>query len=185
MMAKSREKEALARVALSHVEPGMSLLLDDSTTTFQMVEGLAEKAPLHVATNFVTGMRKLTELGVGSDITIIGIGGVYDAPHDSFGGIQCIEQIEGLRADALFLSTSAVSETDAFHQADWMVSLKRAMIRAATKRYLLVDHSKLGQVALHRITPLDVFDLIITDAGADPRVLAAWDHAGIKYELAP
>jgi hypothetical protein len=31
---------------------------------------------------------------------------------------------------------------------------------------------------------LDVFDVIITDAAADPKILAAWDAAGIGYEVA-
>jgi DeoR/GlpR family transcriptional regulator of sugar metabolism len=83
------------------------------------------------------------------------------------------------------MSTSAVSTAEAFHQEERIVALKRAMVKAATRKYLLVDHSKLGRVALHRIVPLDVFDLVITDSGADPDVLAAWKAAGIRYEVAP
>ncbi len=82
------------------------------------------------------------------------------------------------------MSTSSISATDAFHQEERIVALKRAMVYAATKRYLLVDHTKLGRVALHKIVPLDEFDLIITDAGADPSHLAAWDASGIHYEVA-
>jgi hypothetical protein len=33
--------------------------------------------------------------------------------------------------------------------------------------------------------PLEEFDLIITDSGADPAILAAWDSAGIHYVVAP
>lgn len=185
IMSHSEEKAALAQVALGYVEAGMSLLLDDSTTVLQMIPGLADRAPLHVATTFLTGMRRLAEIASDADLTIIGLGGLYDLPHDSFVGMQCIEQIEGLRADALFTSTSAVSTTHAFHQEERIVALKRAMVGAATKRYLLVDHSKLGRVALHRIVPLTEFDLIITDAGADKAVLEAWEAAGIRYQIAP
>lgn len=184
MTSKEQEKRAIARAALRHVEPGMSLLLDDSTSTLHMVPGLADRAPLHVATTLLAGMRMLADLAQDADLTVIGLGGVYDLPHDSFVGMQCIEQVAGLRADALFMSTSAVSTTDAFHQEERIVALKRAMVAAATKRYLLVDNTKLGRVALHRIVSLDQFDLIFTDAGADPAVLAAWDAAGIRYEVA-
>jgi hypothetical protein len=65
--------------------------------------------------------------------------------------LQTVEQIAGLQADALFMSTSAVSATDAFHQEERIVAVKRAMVGAATRRYLLVDHSKLGCIALHKI----------------------------------
>lgn len=184
MMTRSEEKRAIAQAALHYVNPGMSLLLDDSTTTLHMVPGLAERGPLHIATTFLEGLRRLADIAADSGLTIIGLGGLYDLPHDSFVGMQCIEQIQGIRADALFISTSAVSTTYAFHQEERIVALKRAMLQAATKRYLLVDHSKLDRVALHQIAPLEKFDLIITDAAADPAVLAAWDTAGIPYEVA-
>lgn len=184
MMSRSREKGAIAQAALRHVEPGMSLILDDSTSILHMIPGLAERAPLHVATTFLAAMRSLADLAADADLTIIGLGGVYDIPHDSYVGMQCEEQIAGIHTDALFMSTSAISTTDAFHQEERIVALKRAMMRAATKRYLLVDHTKLGRVALHKIVPLDEFDLVITDAEADPAVLAAWDTAGIRYEVA-
>lgn len=184
MMSKAEEKSAIARVALRYVEPGMSVMLDDSTSILHMIPGLAERTPLHVATTFLAGLRRLADIAADSDLTVMGLGGVYDPPHDSFIGMQCIEQIAGIRADALFMSTSAISATEAFHQEERIVALKRAMVHAATKRYLLVDHTKLGRVALHRILPLDEFDLVITDAAADPAILAAWDAGGIHYEVA-
>ena len=184
MMSKAQEKSAIAQVALRYVEPGMSVMLDDSTSILHMIPGLAERSPLHVATTFLAGLRRLADIAADSDLTIIGLGGVYDLPHDSFVGMQCLEQIAGIRADALFMSTSSISATDSFHQEERIVALKRAMVYAATKRYLLVDHTKLGRVALHKIVPLDEFDLIITDAAADPSLLAAWDASGIRYQVA-
>jgi DeoR/GlpR family transcriptional regulator of sugar metabolism len=184
MMSKAPEKMAIAQAALRYVEPGMSVMLDDSTTILHMIPGLAERTPLHVATTFLAGLRRLADIAADADLTVIGLGGVYDLPHDSFVGMQCIEQIAGIRADALFMSTSAVSAAEAFHQEERIVALKRAMVNAATKRYLLVDHTKLNRVALHRIAPLVDFDLIITDAGVDPELLAAWDASGVRYEVA-
>lgn len=183
MMTGIEEKGSIAAAALRFVEPGMSVLLDDSTTVMHMIPGIAERTPLHVATTFLEGLRQLSQIAAKAQLTVIGLGGVYDVPHDSFVGMQCIEQVKGIQADALFMSTSAISTTDAFHQEERIVALKRAMVQAATRRYLLVDHTKLGRVALHKIVPLDMFDLIITDAGAAPEVLAAWDAAGLRYEV--
>ena len=184
MMSRIEEKTTIATAALRYVDAGMSLLLDDSTTVMHMIAGLGQRAPLHVATSLLEGLRRLSHLAAETDLTVIGLGGVYDLPHDSFVGLQTVEQIAGLQADALFMSTSGVSVTDAFHQEERIVALKRAMVSAATRRYLLVDHSKLGCIALHKIVPLEVFDMIITDAAADPKILAAWDAAGIGYEVA-
>lgn len=184
MKARVNEKAKIAHTALDLVEPGMSLLLDDSTTVRQMIPGLQEKTPLHVGTMFLEGLRMLSQLAAQSELTIIGLGGVYNASHDCFVGLQCVEQIRTIRADAVFLSSSAVSGTDAFHQEERIVELKRELINAATHRYLLIDAAKLGKVALHRVVPLDVFDCVITDADADPGILREWDTAGIPYRLA-
>lgn len=184
MKARTDEKAKIAQTALELVEPGMSLLLDDSTTVRQMIPGLQEKTPLHVGTMFLEGLRLLSQMAVNSEMTVIGLGGVYNAPHDCFVGLQCVEQIRTIRADAVFLSSSAVSATHAFHQEERIVELKRELINAATQRYLLIDAAKLGKVALHRVVPLDEFDCIITDSDADPEVLRAWDSAGIRYRLA-
>ena len=184
LASMTAEKEAIAQAALAYVEPGMSILLDDSTTVLAMIDGLAERAPLHVATTFVTGMRRLSELAADHDITLIGIGGRYDVAHDSFVGVQTNSQVQGIHVDAVFLSTSAVSPTDLYHQEEQVAALKREMLNSASKRYLLIDHTKLNRRALLKIAALSELDLIITDDAADPEALAAWSAGGIAYEIA-
>lgn len=184
LASMTAEKRAIAQVALRFVEPGMSILLDDSTTVLTMIDGLAERTPLHVATTFVTGLRRLSEIAGDHDLTIIGLGGRYDVAHDSFVGVQTNEQVAGIHVDATFLSTAAVSATDMYHQEEQVAALKRQMLNSATKRYLLIDHTKLNRLALLKIAALTELDLIITDDGADPSVLAAWSAAGIAYEMA-
>jgi DeoR/GlpR family transcriptional regulator of sugar metabolism len=181
LTAAVEEKRRIALAALAHVEPGMSLILDDSTTVLNMVAGLAELGPLHVATNFLAGLNQLAEV---ENVRAIAVGGDYDPLHDSFQGMQAVEAVEGIRADALFMSSSALSATHVYHQEDRVVAVKRAMIAASTKRYLLVDHTKLDRVALHRLAPLADFDLLITDAQADPAALDALRAAGIPVEVA-
>jgi DeoR/GlpR family transcriptional regulator of sugar metabolism len=184
LASMTAEKEAIAQAALGYVEPGMSILLDDSTTVLAMIDGLAERAPLHVATTFVTGMRRLSELAADHDITLIGIGGRYDVAHDSFVGVQTNSHVQGIHVDAVFISTSAVSLTDMYHQEEQVAALKREMLNSASKRYLLIDHTKLNRRALLKIASLSELDLIITDDAAAPEVLAAWTAAGIAYQIA-
>lgn len=181
--AHQAEKAAIATAALRHVEPGTALMLDDSSTVLHLIPGLAERAPLHVATTCMTALRELADL---SDIgiSVIGVGGDYDPMHDSFIGTACLEQIAGMRVDAFFMSTSAVTGTDAFHQEQRIVAVKRAMMNVATKRYLLVDGSKFGRIALHRVAPLRDFDLIICDRSTPHEYLEVLDAEGVRYEVA-
>lgn len=184
MTTNVADKESIGRKALEFVQPGMSVLLDDSTSVLHMVSGFPDRAPLHIATTFLTGLTKLAPVTEGSDITAIGIGGRYDALHDSFVGAQAIEQIESMRWDAVFMSTSAVSAHEAHHQEDHIMALKKVMLESATERYLLADHSKLGHVALYKVASVKEFDCIITDKKADPAVLESWRELGVRYEIA-
>ncbi|MGH3647742.1 MAG: DeoR/GlpR family DNA-binding transcription regulator [Micromonosporaceae bacterium] len=179
--AMREQKRAIAKHAVQHVEPGMSIMLDDATTTEEMIPHLSGLAPLRVATNYLNALRQLSQIrGIG----LMAIGGDYDPLHDSFLGTTCLECIEAIRVDAVFVSTSALSGRYAYHQEDRIVAVKRKMLEAAAKRYLLMDHTKLGKVALHRLVPLTEFDLVIVDAGASPEALADLERHNVRYEVA-
>ncbi len=46
-------KRALGRAAMAYLEPGLAVILDDSTTTFAMAPLLASCTPLTVITNYL------------------------------------------------------------------------------------------------------------------------------------
>jgi DeoR/GlpR family transcriptional regulator of sugar metabolism len=175
------EKQRVARHAVRFVEPGMSLLLDDSTTALQLIAHLGHRAPLKVATNYLEAMHRLSAIdGVG----LLALGGEYDDQHDAFLGVMCLGCIESIRVDACFISTSAVQGADAYHQEERVVTFKRAMLEASARRYLLLDHSKLGKVALHRLVPLSTFDAVVVDDGAPESALADLRHHQVPLEVA-
>lgn len=179
--AMRAQKRAVAKHASTYVEPGMSVLLDDATTTAELIPFLSEISPLRVATNYLEGMRQLSRA---DGVKLMALGGDYDPLHDSFMGGTCLECIESIRVDAVFVSTSAVSGRYAYHQEDRIVSVKRKMLEVAAKRYLLMDHSKLNKVALYRLVPLSDFDLVIVDSGASREALADLERHNINYEVA-
>lgn len=179
--AMREQKRAVAEHAARFIEPGMSIMLDDATTTAELIPFLADISPLRVATNYLEGMRQLSQL---SGIGLMALGGDYDRLHDSFLGGTCLECIESIRVDAVFVSTSAVSGRYAFHQEDRIVAVKRKMLEIAEKRYLLVDNTKLGKVALYRLIELSHFDMVIVDSGADRAALEDLERHNIPYEVA-
>ena len=178
------KKNVIARHALTFVHPGMSILLDDSTSALHMISGLADRAPLHVSTTFLSGLRRLVELQDVPGMTVIAIGGRYDPMHDSFVGSQALSQIANMRWDALFMSAPAVDGQSIFHQEDRMVGVKKAMMEASKKKYLLVNNTKIGKVALHKVASLSEFDLVITDEDADSQMLEQWETNGVPFFVA-
>ena len=175
------EKLAVCRHALRHVEPGQSVMLDDSTTALPLARLLKQVTPLTVITNFKMGMDEL----VGTrGITLTSLGGEYLASHDAFVGIVCEDALSSLRADVLFMSTPAVSECHAMHQEEHIVRIKRAMMASARRRILLVDHHKLEKAALHMVAPLTDFDLVVIDAGANDQTIERMRDCGAPVEIA-
>jgi DeoR/GlpR family transcriptional regulator of sugar metabolism len=175
------EKEALAQYALSMIEPGQALLLDDATTTLALARLLPNIAPLTVITNYLATIQLLHDA---PGIRLIVLGGEYFPSHDSFLGIVCEDAISSLRADLFFMSTSAVCHGVAYHQEQEIVAVKRAMLRAATRSILLIDHSKLGKTALHQLAPLSAFDLVVVDDGVDTAGLRALEDAKAPFAVA-
>ncbi|MEV7422471.1 MULTISPECIES: DeoR/GlpR family DNA-binding transcription regulator [unclassified Streptomyces] len=177
-----REKEAIAAEAVSLVEPGMSVMIDDSTTALELARLLPGIEPLTVVTNFLEALNLLADE---RGLHLMALGGDYDPLHDSFLGVPCVEAVEALRVDLCFVSVSSVSGDFAFHQEQRIVAVKRAMLKAADRSVLMIDHSKLDRTALHRLTPLSAFDLILIDDRVPPDTLRSLDESGVPYRLAP
>ena len=175
-----QEKEALCARAMQEVEPGQVVMVDDSTSVLPLAGMLPSLAPLTVITNF---RLTLEELSGHAGIQLICLGGEYLPSHDAYVGVVCETAIASVRPDVVFMSTSAVSGGDAFHQEPEMVRIKRAMLAVARRKVLLLDHSKLDKRAVHFLAPLSEFDLVITDSGAPAEALSELEERGVNHEI--
>lgn len=161
MQIQPQAKEVLARKAIEMVEPGMSVMLDDSTTVFALARLLNDVGPLTVVTNY----RQVLELfRENDDIRLIVTGGQYSRTHDSFIGLPNDSSFSSYAVDVVFQSTSTMGPEMTYHQEQDVVHMKRAMLKAGAKRVLMMDGSKVGRTSLHHYVPVSDFtDLILTD----------------------
>ncbi|MEU6131159.1 DeoR/GlpR family DNA-binding transcription regulator [Saccharopolyspora sp. NPDC047091] len=174
----TREKEALAAAALPLIAPGMSVLLDDSTTALTLARLLPDVGPLTVVSNYRQVHEVLREV---PDVRLICIGGEYSRTHDSYIGLPCQEMINGLSVDLMFLSTSAMNAQMTFHQEQEIVLVKRAMIHCATTRVLMMDASKVGRAALHRLAPVADFDHVLLAGDLDAALVDSMrEHSEVQ-----
>jgi DeoR/GlpR family transcriptional regulator of sugar metabolism len=175
------EKEAIAQAALEFIEPGQAIILDDSTTTLRLVPHLRDRTPLTVITNTLT---IINELRGTNGISLLALGGQYYNWCSAFMGRMTTEATASLRADILFMSTSAITDDIAFHQTQETVDVKRAMFDAAAKRILLADHTKFEKRALHAMLSLERFDAVIVDARTDSEHIARLRDKGVHVLVA-
>jgi DeoR/GlpR family transcriptional regulator of sugar metabolism len=176
------EKEAIARHAVSLLEPGQVVMLDDSTTARCLGGLLSVLRPLTVITS---GLGLMAQLSKERDIKLIALGGDYLPSFDSFAGLICENAIAGLRVNVLFMSASAVSGGIAFHQNQSIVNVKRAMMKSAARKILMVDQNKFGKVALHKLADLQEFDLVLVDSNLKKSYLDELREGRVPFQVAP
>ena len=175
------EKRAIAAQALTHVRQGHVVFLDESTSAGAMIEGLPERGPLTVVTN---SLSAITRLSGEPGIDVISTGGTFRHGYDAFFGMIATDAASRLQADILFMSTTAIDRGQCCHKSEETVLFKRALMKSSAFKILLVDHSKFGLRALHRLAPVADFDLIIVDDRISPTDRADLEALGVTVEVA-
>jgi DeoR/GlpR family transcriptional regulator of sugar metabolism len=177
----SEGKERMALEALELVEPGMTVMVNDGSMAAMLGSMLPRKKPLTVITNNASILEALKfEKG----IDLIALGGMYSSKFNGYFGVLAEQNLTSLRADLAFLSSPAVSGNQVFHMDADVIRVKKAMLNAAVKTCLLVNHTRFDRVALHVLANLDYFDWVITDQVPEPNVQQQLVDAGIQLTIA-
>ncbi len=175
------EKRAIARAAAVYANDGDVVVVGDSSTTSHVVPYLLKLENITVVSNFLPVMEMVSRV---PGAALIGLAGQFHPQYRSFLGLLCEQALATLYADVLFASSSALLGTEVFHQDELIVKVKQAMIRASKTRVLMLDHTKLGHGALHRVGPVTDFTHVVVDADADPQAVAQIRDAGVEVVIA-
>ncbi|OHV43498.1 DeoR family transcriptional regulator [Pseudofrankia sp. BMG5.36] len=181
MQAMAEAKNILAQAALTMVQAGQAIMIDESTTGLAVAEMLPGRGQLTVLTNFLAIIKRLAGE---PDIDLIGLGGLYYPAYDAFLGMRTSEAISALRADILFMSTTAVTNGHCYHQSQETVAVKHALMASANQKVLLIDHTKFAKSGLYRLAPLTDFDLVIIDPFTEPETVATMRAQGVPLLIA-
>ena len=175
------DKYAVANAALQMIEPGQSVILDDSTTGLHLVSRLASRQPLTVITNFQSALDQLLNQ---PGLNVIALGGQYYPWCRAYMGSLTLDALRSIRADVFIMSTSAVTDGICFHQHHDTVLVKRAMFESAHTRIAYFDHSKFERRALHALGPLSDFDTVIVDSGTSEDHIRSLRLDGVNVVVA-
>ncbi len=181
MQTMHEAKAELAQTAIKLVTRGQSIVLDESTTILSLAPLLSSYTPLTVITYSLALLKQLADE---PGLDLISLGGAYFPAYDAFLGLSTADSIRALRADMLFMSTTAITEGFCYHQSQETIIVKRALMEAAAVSVLLVDHSKFSKRGLFQLAPLTDFDLIIVDKGVQERDLALLRDFGAVVHVA-
>ncbi len=165
-------KQAIGRAAAAEVAPGQVLLINDGSTTYHVAAHLEGRGPLTVYTN---SLAMLTDLSRARDVTVYILGGRYNPDLYSLQGSLAEQVLETLKIDLCFIGADAVGRDGQCRvTTPEEATLTRSMLRRASRRVLLADHTKVeaaGPGAAYGT--LADFHLWITTPGMDPGNLEA------------
>lgn len=179
----TREKRAIARLALEQIESGQTVFLDGSTTCIELARCIAKhRRQVTVVTNSVLVCR---ELGAGNDNTIIALGGQYDPPTFCCVGTTAESHAGEFFADKAFFSAKGFVPADGTYESSLeLLRIKRIVASQSAQVVLLVDHSKFGRRALCKVLDVAQINTLITDSGAHHEHLARLEEDDYQVHVA-
>ncbi len=176
------EKERIAAAAVELVSSGDTLILDVGTTVTAAARQLVEqkKKP----TVFTNGLNIAAILEADPDITTIVTGGTLRPKQHSLVNPFAGFILPRIHADIAFIGVNGVEAEHGVTNVNVAeAEMKALFVRAARRRVVLADSSKIGQVALAKFADLQQIDLLITDDGAGAQELAAIRDKGLEVKL--
>ena len=172
------EKQRIAELTDELVRDGEAVMLDASSTAAYIARGLRKKKKLTVITNSVEIIIELFDV---PEWNVISTGGV--SRERSFGlvGPRTNQMISYYHVDKSFISCKGLTmETGLTDSDEQDADSKRAMLRAANERILVVDSSKFGKSAFTRITGLDDINKVVTDRKPSAQWMKEFERLGIE-----
>ena len=146
-------KERLAGAAVGLLEPGASIFLDSSTTSYYVARRILREGPqVTLLTNSVPVMELFMK-NEAPKAEIVGIGGLMRKLTLSFVGPHAVETISAHSADSAFVSVKGVTREGFLTDPDVLeAEVKRAMIEHSEESVLLAGGSKFEKRGLSIIT---------------------------------
>lgn len=174
------EKQAVARVAASLIQPGEAVLLDGGTTTLEVARQLIGRA-LHVVTNSLPIVNLLANQ---PEIELIQIGGYLFPKTGVALGPLAVSALSQIHVRRLFMSVGGITEQGLFNTNTLLVETERQMMLSAEEVVVVTDSSKLGHSALAHLCPLQKVHQLVVDRGITDEWRRILEDAGVKVLVA-
>jgi DeoR/GlpR family transcriptional regulator of sugar metabolism len=175
-------KRSIGRRAAEFVADHETLIIDSGTTTTAFAENLKSRNELNIITN---ALNIALMLGSIPTNTVHMPAGQFKAPTLSLSGEKAIDFFVGIYAEKLFLATAGISfDAGLTYPAIGDIYVKRAMIKASSKVFLLADSTKIGRTAFSSLGPVSLVHTLITDNGIRDEDRRHLETAGVHVVVA-
>jgi DeoR/GlpR family transcriptional regulator of sugar metabolism len=171
------EKKAIAAHAATIVRPGDTIILDSGTTTHEIARVLKNRENLTVITNDILIAAEF----LNTQVHVVVTGGELQNQVGAMFGPHTESLLEDIHVDLLFLGTHAVHPAAGITAPTLeKAKVKRLMVQAAEKTWLVADHSKFGKSSFASVCRLEALQGIITNDNVSSKESEAYHDTIIR-----
>ena len=155
------EKDIIARKCLDLIHDGDSLMIDASSTCFQLIKLLSAKNSIVLITNSTKASFVSAKTGVKTIVT----GGEVSKTSFSYVGSIAEETIRKFNADICFFSVCSLSPDGMLtNNSTSENQLCRVMLERSKKSVLLLNSQKIGEPKLNTLCMLKDVDYVVCES---------------------
>jgi DeoR/GlpR family transcriptional regulator of sugar metabolism len=176
-------KESIAIAAATMIRPGDTILLDSSTTAFQLALELKQIPwELNVVTNNLHAAMTLKDC---PKLEVLMLGGVIRGETFSAIGSMARDMLAKIHVHKGFISANGLTVERGLAGADIReVETQRAMVQSAQQVIALIDSSKFGKTSFLSVASLNEINLLVTEKEVPPEFLESLQGQGVQIHIA-
>lgn len=153
-------KNRIAREAVKLLKDGDNIMMDGSSTVFNIIQYLDAFRNLLVISNSAKVSMALSD----TNIYNISTGGKMAEKTVSFVGQEAIQAIKNYNADILFFSCRGIAEDGYLTDSDKEENdVRKEMMKHANKKVALIDSTKIGKKYLYNLCHVSEVDEVICE----------------------
>lgn len=172
------KKLVMAKKALQLIEDNDVLIIGGGTTNLELVSLLPPDLGITVFTYSLPIAMRLSEH---SKIDVILFGGKLMKRAQVTIGLDMIQYISKIRADACFLGASGIDMHTGLMEIDWEVSqLKKAIINVSDKVVVMSTSEKIDTKQRFLVCGPEQINTMITEIDPDSNQLSGYKKRGIQ-----
>jgi DeoR/GlpR family transcriptional regulator of sugar metabolism len=174
-------KLLISQQAAALVEDGDAILLDASTTVYQMAQYLVDRRNLRVVTNGIEVARLLAHNPTNM---VILVGGILDSEAESVSGPWSERFIQDICTKMAFISCSGFTTEGGMTDVNiYEAQFRKRAINCTKNVIALIDASKFGKMDLAPSIKIDSINHIYTDPSISQEWIAKLGQAGIAFTI--
>jgi DeoR/GlpR family transcriptional regulator of sugar metabolism len=175
-----QEKEIIGKVCADTIHPNQTVIVDAGTTCFHVARHLEAKSA-HIITN---SLPVANHFSSENKVEVVVSGGVIYPKLGVLVGPLAVACFSQVHADVAIMSCGGLTPDGITNSHGLLIEIQRAMMQAAGRIILCVDHTKFGRQSISKLCDLDAIDTLITDELPPHEMQVALANAGVVLIIA-